>query len=134
MDFIERRHYMTRRITSSILIAGLFMTCLIAAGSAFARQEQVVKQENKVVKFFKSVFVWPFSVTKKGAETAARTTQAGVTTVTDTGSSAVQTVTGRPYKIKDVVIDPIEGTANTGYTAVEGSIDTPVEGTKEAFE
>jgi hypothetical protein len=110
------------------------LTCFVFEGMVYAQQGTAVKQENKAVKFFKDVFKWPFSVTKQGAETVGRTTKAGVTTVTDTGTSAVQTVTGKPEKIKNVVVDPVKGTAKTGYTAVEGSVKTPIEGTKEAFE
>jgi hypothetical protein len=121
------------RFLCSVLIV-LFLACFVFEGMVYAQQGAVVKQENKVVKFFKDIFKWPFSVTKQGAETVGRTTKAGVTTVTDTGTSAVQTVTGKPEKIKDVVVDPIKGTAQTGYTAVEGSVNTPIKGTKEAFE
>ena len=124
---------MARRNFLCLLLIVLFMVCCVTANSVCAQQEPAIKQENKVVKFFKSVFIWPFSITKQGAETVARTTKAGVMTVTDTGTAAVQTVTGKPGKIKDVVVDPIKGTAETGYTAVEGSIKTPVDGTKEAF-
>ena len=46
----------------------------------------------------------------------------------------VETVTGKPEKIKDVVVIPVKGTVDTGYTAVEGSINTPIKGTQEAFE
>jgi hypothetical protein len=125
---------MVRRRLSCFLLVVFFLTCFLFEGLVYAQQAQDVKQENKVVKFFKGVFIWPFSVTKQGAETVGRTTKAGVTTVTDTGTSAVQTVTGKPEKIKDVIVDPVKGTAQTGYTAVEGSVKTPIEGTKEAFE
>jgi hypothetical protein len=125
---------MARRNSVFVLLLIVCVISISALGCVYAQQEQAVKQENKVVKFFKGVFTWPFSVTKQGAETVGRTTKAGVTTVTDTGTSAVQTVTGKPEKIKDVVVDPIKGTAETGYTAVEGSVKTPIEGTKEAFE
>lgn len=116
-----------------IVLAALLVICNIS-DAAFSAEQVKSSQENKVVKFFKDVFNWPFSVTKQGAETVGRTTKSGVMTVTDTGTSAVQTVTGKPEKIKDVVVDPVKGTAETGYTAVEGSLKTPVQGTKEAFE
>ena len=110
---------------------------------AYAQQEQVqqeqvqqeqVQQENKAVKFLKGIISWPFSITREAIDTVARTTKQGLTTVADTGISVVETVTGKPEKIKDVVVVPIKGIAETGYTAVEGSINTPIKGTREAFE
>ncbi len=122
------RHY----IFTPILLVSI-AACLFGAGQSWA-QEPGQAQENRAVRFFKNAFNWPFSVTKQGAEAVGRTTKSGVMTVTDTGTSAVQTVTGNPEKIKDVVVDPVKGTVQTGYVAVEGSLKTPVEGTKEAFE
>ena len=90
--------------------------------------------ENKVVKFFKGVMKWPFSITKKGAETVGKTTEKAVTTVKNTATSAAETLTGEPEKAKDIVIEPVKGSVETAYTAVEGAVTTPIEGTKEAFE
>ena len=116
-------------IITIVVILFAFSTLAISA-----QEPAQPQQENKVVKFFKSVFKWPFMVTKEGAETVARTAEKGVTTGVKTTTSAVQTVTGKPEKIKDVVVEPIKGSYETGYTAVEGSLNTPVKGTKEAFE
>ena len=102
-------------------------------GMTYAQEEQP-QSENKVVRFFKDVFNWPFGITKKSAEAVGRTTEKATMTVTDTGTAAVQTVTGKPEKIKDVVVDPVKGSAETAYTAVEGTAKAPIEGTKEAFE
>jgi hypothetical protein len=124
---------MSRRNLLIIILVVSVAGCLLYARQSWA-QEPGQGQENKVVRFFKNAFNWPFSVTKQGAETVGRTTKSGVITVTDTATSAAQTVTGKPEKIKDVVLDPVKGTAQTGYTAVEGSLKTPIEGTKEAFE
>jgi len=121
----------------------LFMVLLIAVSflcinGGYAQQEQKqqeqVQQENKALKLLKGLINWPFSITKEAIDTVARTTKQGITTVADTGISAVETVTGKPEKIKDVVVVPIKGSVETGYTAVEGSIKTPIKGTQEAFE
>lgn len=89
--------------------------------------------ENKVVKFFKNAINWPFGVTKKSAEAVGRTTKRATTTVTTTASSAVETVTGKPEKIKEVIVEPVKGSVETAYTAVEGTVKAPIEGTEEAF-
>ena len=113
-------------------IAVIVLICVV--GFFFCASSVYAAEENKVVKFFKNVINWPFSVTKKGAETVGRTAAKPITAVTKTGSSAVDTVTGRPEKIKDVIIEPIKVGPETGITAVEGTVKTPIEGTREAFE
>lgn len=116
-----------------VLIITVASLAILAVTQSYA-QEESAQPENKVVRFFKNVIKWPFGIAKEGAETVARTTKRGVDTVTTTGSSAVETVTGKPEKIKDVIVEPVKGSAETAYTAVEGSIQTPVKGTKESFE
>jgi len=124
---------MSKRGIAVIVLTVFVCAGVFSAGVSYSQDEKPA-QENKAVKFFKDLFNWPFSVTKQGAETVGRTTKAGVTTVTTTSTSAIQTVTGKPEKIKDVIVEPVRGSVETGYTAVEGSIKTPIEGTREAFE
>jgi hypothetical protein len=132
----ERRISLMKRSNklyiSVIIIVIAFSLTAISQVFAEDKQPAPVK-ENKVVKFFKDVINWPFSITKKGAETVARTVEKGTTTVVTTGSSAVESVTGKPEKLKEVIVEPVKGSAETAYTAVEGTVKTPVEGTKEAF-
>jgi len=121
---------------AAIMIAVICVFCVSCAyaGQQQQQPQQPKQQENGVVKFFRGVFTWPFSITKQAGQTVARTTEKGVTTVATTGTSAVETVTGKPEKIKDVVVVPVKGSAETGYVAVEGTVKAPVEGAKEAFE
>ena len=116
----------------SIIIVIVAMLGFSAVCSVYAAEAQP-ESENKIVRFFKNVFNWPFGVTKKSAETVGRTTEKAVTTVTTTGSSVVETVTGKPEKIKDVVVEPVKGSGETVYTAVEGTLKVPIEATEEAF-
>lgn len=120
----------------TIMTAVICMVCISCVYAAEKQQPQrpEQKQENGVVKFFRGVFTWPFTITKNAGQTVARTTETGVTTVANTGTSAVETVTGKPEKIKDVVVVPVKGSAETGYVAVEGAVKSPVKGAKEAFE
>ena len=110
-----------------VMLVGLLATAIYA-------QEEQPQQENKVARFFKNIVKWPFSITKKGVETVGDTAEKGVDTGAKTTTAAVETVTGKPEKIKDVVVEPVKGSAGTAYTAVDGSVKTPIEGTKEAFE
>lgn len=113
--------------------AALLMVAVLSLHLAAPVYAQEVQSENKVVKFFKGLVNWPFGVTKKSAETVGRTTERAVTTTTKTGTSAVEMVTGKPEKIKDVVVEPIQGSAETAYTAVEGTVKAPVEAAEESF-
>lgn len=111
----------------------MVVVSIFCVNGAYAQQEQV-QQENKAVKFLKGLVVWPFNIAKEAVNTVTRTANQGLTTVADTGTSVVETVTGKPEKIKDVVVVPVKGSVETGYTAVEGTIKTPIKGTQEAFE
>jgi len=63
------------------------------------------------------------------------TTTKGVGTVVKTGEATVGVATGQIGKLKDVVVEPIKGSAETVVTAVEGSIKIPIEAaTNEAEE
>jgi uncharacterized ion transporter superfamily protein YfcC len=121
-----------KKRTYTIILAVLVAAAVVSFTLPALAQEQA-QRENKVVRFFKNVIKWPFSITKEGAETVGRTTKKAVMTTTKTGSSAVETVTGKPEKIKDVIVEPVKGSGETAYTAVEGSVKTPVKGTEEAF-
>ena len=113
-----------------LLIAVLIVSIVIGfyAQESIA-QETAAKNENKVVQFFKNLVNWPFGVTKKSSEAVGKTAQTATDTVTATGTSAVQTVTGQPEKIKDVVVEPVKGSADTAHTAVKETVSAPVQAT-----
>ena len=43
-------------------------------------------------------------------------------------------MTGKPEKLEQVIVEPVKGSGETAYTAVEGSVKAPIEGTDEAFD
>jgi hypothetical protein len=127
---------MKRRAHPYLLLALIAVALIVAADCAQVYAEAQKAQpakENKVVKFFKDIINWPLSITKKSSEAVGKTTKRAVMTGTTTGSSAVETVTGKPAKLKDVVVEPVKGSAETAYTAVTENVKAPVEGTKEVF-
>ncbi|NQT90196.1 MAG: hypothetical protein HQ558_02980 [Candidatus Omnitrophica bacterium] len=103
-----------------------------SAVSVYADETQA-KPENKAVRFFKNIFNWPFGITKKTSEAVGYTVKDATMTVTTTGSSSVEMVTGKPEKIKDVIVTPVKGSLDTGYTAVTKTVKAPIEGTKDSF-
>jgi len=122
-----------RRFSSFSLIV-IILTIMAIGLMTTTTYAQEAQSENKVARFFKNLVKWPFGVTKKGVETVGDTSEKAAETVVKTTSSTVDTVTGKPERIKDVVIEPVKGSAETAYTAAEGAIKTPIEGTKESFE
>ena len=96
-------------------------------------RQTLAQQENKVVQFFKNIIKWPFGVASKTGEAVGKTTEKAATTVTKTASSSVETVTGQPEKIKDVIVEPVKGSGETAVTAVEETVKAPIEGTEESF-
>ncbi|MFC1806963.1 hypothetical protein ACFL0T_01155 [Candidatus Omnitrophota bacterium] len=124
---------MKRSYISRLLIITLIIGCVGLIGAAKGFAQEKAKSENKVMQFFKNVINWPFGITKKSSEGVARAVHRPTTMTTTTASSAVDTVTGKPEKIKDVVVEPIVGSAETAYIAVEGQATAPVDGTKDAF-
>jgi len=114
------------------LIAVIVLACMI--GLIFnVSAGYAAEQENRIVKFFKNLINWPFNITKKGAVTVGKTAEKGIATTATTSSAAVETVTGKPEKIKDVIVEPLKGSAETAAEAVEGTLKTPAEGTIETF-
>jgi hypothetical protein len=118
---------MYKRLVVAALILSLGLFLYVSAASA-------AEQENKVVKFFKRLINWPVNITKNEAQTVGKTAEKSLTTVTKTTASTVDTLTGKPEKAKDIIIEPVKGTIDTATTAVVGTVEAPVEGTKETFE
>lgn len=117
--------------TYLILVVLFIITalCTSTLTRAYAQEES----ENKVVRFFKNIINWPFGITKKTSEAVGRTTKKAVMTTTTTASSAVEMVGGKPEKLEVVLTEPVIGSGETAYTAIEGVIKAPIEGTEEVF-
>lgn len=118
-----------KKSTYKYLLVVLLIVCVcgvLTVNRAYAA-------ENKVVKFFKNLINWPFGITKKSSEAAGKTTERAVRWIRKTGTSAVETVTGKPEKIKDVVVEPVTGSVDTAYTAVKEGVEAPIKATEEAF-
>ena len=110
------------------------MVVLVAV--LFAALPDVAKAEegNKVVNFFRKILTYPFRVTKETGEVVTETTTKGVGTVVKTGEATVGVATGQFKKLKDVVVEPVKGSAETAVTAVEGSIKIPIEAATDKAE
>jgi hypothetical protein len=130
VDYREKRrleHMIKKRFVLGIIIGMIFISSLALA------QDRGQKGENKVIGFFKNIFLWPVNIVKRGGEAALDTTKEGAEGVAKTGKALSDVVTGDVQKVDDAFMEPVKGTAKTGVTAVEGAVKAPVEGTKETW-
>ena len=124
---ITRGRMNMRGISARAIAVSLIAAVLIASLPGMAWAEE----GNKVVNFFKKIFVYPFGVARETTEVVTETTTEAVGTVVKTGEAAAGVVTGDVEKLKDVVVEPVKGSAETVVTAVEGSVKMPIEAAKE---
>jgi len=89
--------------------------------------------ENKVVGFFKRVFMWPVNIIKRGGEGVVNTGKEVAEGAGKTGESIGRTIGGDIKEAPGVVIEPVKGVVKTGVKAVEETVRTPIEGTTETW-
>lgn len=114
---------MSARLIALVVIVAAFSVALPRIAEA--------EEGNKVVNFFKKILTYPFGVTRESAEVVTETTTKGVGTVVKTGEATAGFATGDVEKIKDIVVEPVKGSAETAVTAVEGSVKMPIEAATE---
>ena len=118
---------MKKRIISTLIVIAFIATSIIFMTTAAKAEEG-----NSFVKFLKKVIVYPFSLTKKSTEAATKTVTKGAEMVVKTGEATAGVATGNLEKTKDLIVEPVKGSVETGYTAVESSVKAPVEAAQEA--
>lgn len=111
----------------SLLLAVMVISCMVV-GSAHAEE-----QENSFVKFWRGVFHLPFNAAKNSAQVVGDTGVKAVNTVTDEGKAIGGTLTGQEGAAKDLVTNPVTGTADTVKTGVVGAAEMPGKSTEESW-
>ena len=91
------------------------------------------QDENKVVGFFKRLFMWPVNIVKRGGEGVVNTGKEVAEGAGKTGESIGRTIGGDIKEAPGVVIEPVKGVVKTGAKAVEETVRTPIEGTTETW-
>jgi hypothetical protein len=91
------------------------------------------QQENGFVKFWRGVFQWPFNAAKDSAKAVGDTGVKAVNTVADEGKAIGGTLTGEEGAAKDMVTNPVTGTADTIKTGVVGAGEMPGKATEESW-
>jgi len=111
----------------SLVLAVMVISCLVA-GSAHAAE-----QESGFAKFWRGVFHWPFNAAKDSAQVIGDTGVKAVSTVADEGKAVGGTLTGQEGAAKDLVTNPVTGTADTIKTGVVGTAEMPGKSTQESW-
>lgn len=112
---------------SALVLVVAIIACAISV-NVFAAD-----QENGFVKFWRGVFQWPFNAAKESAQVIGDTGKKAVDTVADEGKAVGGTLTGQEGAAKDVVVNPVTGTAETVKTGVVGTGEMPGKATNESW-
>jgi len=117
-------------------VSARFITLFVIAAIFFAAVPDVARAEegNKFVNFLRKVLTYPFRLTQESSKVATETTAKTVETVVKTGEAAAGVTTGKVERLKDVVVEPVKGSAEMAVSAVEGSVKIPIEAAEERIE
>ena len=114
-----------------VLIKTVALIVIVAAFFVLTPNTAKAEEGNKFVNFLKKILIYPFRVTKESTEVVTETATKGAETVAETGKAAAGVVTCDIEKTKDLVIEPVMGSAETAVTAVEGAVKMPIEAAEE---
>ncbi len=114
------------------LILVIMVAVVFSSGVVWA-DDTDQQGENKVVGFFKRVFLWPVNIVKRGGEGVVNTGKEVAEGAGKTGESVGRTIGGDLKEAPGVVIEPVKGAVKTGAKAVEETVRTPIEGTTETW-
>lgn len=113
--------------------------CLIMAPVAFCAQAPI--KDTAVKNFSAKTAAYPVNVVKKATENVAKTGKQGADIVVKTTKKGMDVVAGEvenvgalpkePHKIKDVLVDPITGSAEMTGTTAKESLEMTGEAAKD---
>jgi hypothetical protein len=118
---------MVKSISVIVCIAAALVAVL--GPVALAQEKETGKQQAK--KAWKKLFNYPANVTKDSAKVVADTGKKGADVVANTVKTTGQVTSGELEKTKDLVVEPLTGTAEAGKSAVENTAKIPIEAAKE---
>ncbi len=120
---------MKKATKRAILTLGImFLFCFMVGSAQAAGQE-----DNSFVKFWRGVFQWPFNAAKDSAQAVGETGVKAAETVAQEGKDIGGALTGDKEAAKNLVVNPITGTAETVKTGVVGVGEMPGKATEESW-
>lgn len=112
---------MTRKIS---IYAVAMVLCLSFVAMCGAAEKATAGEKAK--SFWQKLFNYPANVTKESTATVTDTAKRGSGVVTNQVKTVGQVTSGEFDKTKNLVTDPITGTADTAVKAVEQTAQIPV--------
>lgn len=103
--------------------------CLMCASVAYAADQGSAGKSAK--NFWQRLFNYPAKVTDNSASVIAETGKKGTAVVTKEVSTVGQVTSGEFDKAKDLVVEPVKGTAQTAVDAVKDTANIPVKSAQE---
>ena len=114
---------MSKRYIAFICVA--IVLCFACTAMALAAESQSTGDKAKT--FWQKLFNYPANVTRDSVNVVAETGKKGTAVVVNEVKTVGQVTSGDVNKTKDLVVDPLKGTADTAKTAIEGTANVPVE-------
>ena len=105
--------------------------CFAFTAVSFAAEAAKETGEKTGKAFWKKVVNYPAKVTEESVSTVAETGKSGTKVVTTEVKRIGEVTSGDVAKTKEMVTEPLTGTAQTAVTAVEDTAKIPVEAAKE---
>ena len=116
---------MSKKILGIALIA--IVALVMVAGVASADNTPQVKSKNA----WQKIVEYPANVTMESAKVVGTTAKKGTDVVVKEAKTVGQVATGQTDKAKDLVVEPVKGTADTVATAVSDTATVPVKAAQD---
>ena len=118
---------MIKKIAIAVCVVMAF--CFILSGISYAAEKQSTGEKAKG--FWQKLFNYPANVTNETAGVATEAVTGATNVVTKEVKTVGQVTSGSLGKTKDLVTEPLVGTAETTKKAIEGTVAVPVKANKE---
>jgi len=118
---------MGKRFITVIGVMAIF--CLLAASLSWAEGEQSIGARFK--SFWQGLFKYPARVTEESVDVVSDTARKTTSVVTTEVKRVGEVTSGDLAKTKELIVEPITGTAETIKDTAVDTVKIPIEATKE---
>ena len=118
---------MVRKASSYVCVA--LVLCFIASSVVLAADNQSTGEKAK--SWWQKLFNYPANVTNESVGVVTNTATRTTNVVTKEVKTVGQVTSGDVNKTKDLVVEPLTGTAETAKKAVEETVAVPTNAAKE---